>query len=379
MQSFNRIMSETLPSHHSGLVVKAVGADLQLERLATPSANLGCAVVRILHAIVLSYHHEIYAGVRQYNFPTPMVGGLSAIGRVVAVGDDATLLKPGKLVFVDCMIRGRDDPGALYMTAIHEGQTEGEKKLARGPWRHGMFAEYANAPLENCVPLDETRLCDELGYSTLELAYICNLLVPYGGLRDIHVEPGETVVVAPATGPFGGAGVQVAIALGARVIAMGRNEKELARLKEHIQQGVPGASIEVVPITGDQQKDTAALLALGGSVDAVLDLSPPAAAKSTHFASAATALRRGGRCSLMGLMERFPSAWKTIGSNITMKGKLMYEREDMLQFVKMLERGLFPRGKDFVDARSFAMADWREALDVAAQHTGIGRLVAISP
>lgn len=57
----------------------------------------------------------------------------------------------------------------------------------------------------------------------------------------------------------------------------------------------------------------------------------------------------------------------------------MYEREDILQFVKMFERGLFPKGKDFVDAKVFKLEDWKEGLDVAAEHAGIGKCVVFVP
>ena len=116
-----------------------------------------------------------------------------------------------------------------------------------------------------------------------------------------------------------------------------------------------------------------------GTVDAVLDLTPPVAAKSTHLQSAITALRRNGRASLMGFAEIPSIGWIIAGNNITMKGKLMYEREDILQFVKMLERGLFPKGKDFVNVKAFGMKDWKEALDTAAEYTGIGKFVNITP
>ena len=156
------------------------------------------------------------------------------------------------------------------------------------------------------------------------------LLVPFGGLRDINLEAGETVVVCPATGGFGGAGVQVAIAMGARVIAMGRNEKELARLKDHARKGTPGASIETVKMTGDESTDLAPLKAFG-TIDAVLDFTPRVASKSRHMKSAIKALRRGGRVSVMGFIGQdvmdFELAWKIVGDNITLKGKLMYERE----------------------------------------------------
>lgn len=99
------------------------------------------------------------------------------------------------------------------------------------------------APLENCIPLNEITLCKELGYTTHDLMYLSYLLVPFGGLQDINLSPGETIIICPATGNFGGAAVQVAVALGARVTAMGRNTTEPTRLKAHILQSTPNANI----------------------------------------------------------------------------------------------------------------------------------------
>lgn len=333
--------------------------------------------MRVIEAGVISYHRDIYNGKRHYDFPKPIVGGLSAIGRVVAVGEDAVVLKPGQLVYVDCVVHARDNPDSLFLMAIHDGVDEASRKLSSDVWRDGAFAEYMKAPLENCFRLDEDRLCRDLGYTTRELMYMMYLLVPFGGLRDIRVEPGETVVVSPATGGFGGAGVQVAIAMGARVIAMGRNEKELARLKEHIRKGKPGAEIETVKMSGEFETDTAALRKFG-TVDAVVDLTPVWANRSTHLKSAIQSLRRNGRCSMMGFIQDV-IVWDTIALNITIKGKLMYERDDIVLFIKMMERGLFPKGKDLVVPKVYKMEEWKEALDAAAEWTGIGKTVMIEP
>jgi threonine dehydrogenase-like Zn-dependent dehydrogenase len=370
-------MPSAPPSHHQALVLETIGAGFQVKTLPTPQADPGSAIVQVLSAGVLSYHREIYNGGRHYDFPKPIVGGISAIARVMALGSDAVALQPGQLVFVDCVIRARDDPDSLFLTAIHEGMNDRSRRLMNGVWRDGMWAEYARMPLENCIPLNEQRLYQELGYKINDLAYLYLLLVGFGGLRDIKLEPGETVVVCPATGGFGGAGVQVAIAMGARVIAMGRNEIELARLKAHVKKGAPEASIETVKITGDLEKDTDALKAFG-TIDAVIDFTPPVARKSTHLKSAVRALRRAGRCSMMGFAEDVIDV-NVIALDLTLKGKLMYERDDMVLFVKMLERGLFPKGADFVDAKTFGIEDWKEALDTAAEHTGIGRVVVIEP
>ncbi|KIW11059.1 hypothetical protein PV08_10358 [Exophiala spinifera] len=373
--------SSTLPRHHRALVLETLERGFSVKTVPTPQPGPGSVVVRIIEAGVISYHRDIYNGARHYDFPKPIVGGLSAIGRIVAVGEDAVVLAPGQLVYVDCVIHARDNPDSLFLTAIHDGVDAASRKLSSEVWRDGAFAEYMKAPLENCFRLDEDRLCGGgpggLGYTTRELMYMMYLLVPFGGLRDIRVEPGETVVVSPATGGFGGAGVQVAVSMGARVIAMGRNEKELARLKEHVKKGNPNAEIETVKISGVFETDVAALQAFG-TIDAVVDLTPQWASKSTHLKSAIQSLRRQGRCSMMGFIEDV-IVWNTISLNITIKGKLMYEREDIVLFIKMMERGLFPRGKDLVVPKVYKMEEWKEALDAAAEWTGIGKTVMIEP
>ncbi|KAI0387114.1 GroES-like protein [Hypomontagnella monticulosa] len=371
-------MESGLPAEHRALVLDTIEDGFHVKKIPTPQAGLGNAVIRVSAATVISYHREIYNGERAYEFPKPIVGGLSAIGRVAALGPDSTALKVGQLVYADCVIHSRDNPDDSFLIAIHEGHTEGAKKLSHNVWRNGAFAEYARFPLENCFALDEENLCGKLGYTIPDLLYISYLLVPYGGLRDIKVEPGETIVVCPATGGYGGAAVQTAISMGARVIAMGRNEKELARMKEHVLKGAPNASIETVKLSGDEATDTAALKSFG-TIDAVVDFSPPFAAGSTHFKSAVTALRRGGRASMMGFAEVPHVPWSIISNNLTFKGKLMYERDDILQFLKMLERGLFPKGDKFVDTKTFKLEDWKEALDAGAEHTGIGKFVAFVP
>ncbi|KAI0896626.1 putative quinone oxidoreductase [Annulohypoxylon nitens] len=370
-------MSSNIPPTHRALVLDTIEDGFHVKTVPTPQVGLGNAIVHITAAGIISYHREVYNGGRHYNFPKPIVGGISAIGRVAALGPDSTALKIGQLVLVDCVIHSRDNPDDLFLTAIHEGLTPGSKKLITDVWRDGTWAEYAKVPLENCFALDEERLCGTLGYKIPELLYMSYLLVAYGGLRDIRVEPGETIIIVPATGGFGGAGVMAAVAMGARVIAAGRNEKELARIQEVVRKGFPNGCVETVKLTGDELVDAEAMKAFG-TVDAVLDLSPPQAMNEHYVQSGVHALRRNGRVSLMGWMHNV-IVRTFIGKNITLKGKLMYEREDILNFIKMMERGLFPRGENFVDLKTFKMEDWKEALDVGAEHTGIAKFVVFAP
>lgn len=277
-----------LPATHRALVLSSVRDPLDITLVPnhpTPSPVPGSAVVRILATGVISYAGEVYSGIRSYPFPKPMVPGSSAIGRVAAVGPDAASLKPGQLVFLDSFVRGRDDDAARILLGVSDGVTDGSRKLMRDAWRDGTFAEYARLPLENCYALDEARLLgsghadDEggLGYAVEDLLAIGNMLVPYGGLRDVGLQAGEKVVVAPATGMFGGSAVPVALAMGAgKVVAMGRNEEMLARLREL------GPRVRTVSIVGDVEAETKALRE-DGPANVFFDISPPGTAGSSYF------------------------------------------------------------------------------------------------
>ncbi|EIM91203.1 alcohol dehydrogenase [Stereum hirsutum FP-91666 SS1] len=367
-----------LPQTHSTLVVTSTSSPLTVEQRALPTVTPGSALVRIICSGVVSYIGEVFSGKRKYPFPTPFVPGTSAIGRVTTVGPDATSLKPGQLVYVDCFIRGRDDPDARIMMGMYEGYSEETRKLMRGEWRDGTFAEYAKVPLENCFVLDEARLTGGvgeggLGYEVEKLVYLSTLLVPYGGLRDVGLQAGETVVVAPATGAFGGAAVQVALAMGAKVIAMGRNKQKLRKIKAVSER------VEVVPITGDMEKDTEALKQFG-PVDVFFDISPPEAATSTHLNSGIHALRHGGRASLMGGLGRetaLPFFW-IVFQDLQLKGKWMYERKDIESLIKMVRAGVMKL--DMVDiVGKFRLAEWEKAFEVAKENADMGQMVLITP
>ncbi|KAH7412287.1 hypothetical protein DE146DRAFT_274852 [Phaeosphaeria sp. MPI-PUGE-AT-0046c] len=363
---------------HRALQLETIEAGFKVVSLPTPQPDAGSAIIRIEAASILSYHREVYNGTRHYSFPTPLVGGMSAIGRISALGPDAISLHEGQLVYVDCVIRSRDDPDTLFLSALHDSGGEGSAKLMCNVWRDGTFAEYAKFPLENCLPLNEARLCKDLGYSIPDLVYLAYLIVPFGGLRDIALQPGETVVISPATGGYGGAGVQVAIAMGARVIAAGRSQEKLAALKDHVLACSPNAQIETIAWSGDEAKDTASIGRFG-TIDAILDFTPPQGSKSSHLRSATSALRRNGRVSMMGFVDQPAVPWTLVAKNITLKGKLMYERDDIIQLIKMLEGGVFTRSKSFVDSKLFQLEDWQSGLDVAADHMGMGKQAVFTP
>ena len=77
-------------------------------------------------------------------------------------------------------------------------------------FRHGSFAEQMLVPTENAIPIGAIDPAEAGRWCALNV-----LLVPYGGLLAANLQAGETVLISGATGNFGGAGVAVALAMGA--------------------------------------------------------------------------------------------------------------------------------------------------------------------
>lgn len=366
----------SLPATHRALVLSSFRTQPEVKLLPTPQPGPGSVVVKILAANVISYSGDIYNGHRAYPLPLPAVIGTSAIGRIAATGPDTVALSAGQLVFIDSFIRGRDDRNSAFLFGVHEGNTAGSKKLMGGEWRDATYAEYAKVPLENCHPLNEKALCGTLGYEAEQLTALSRFAVPYGGLSDVKIKPGETVIIAPATGDFGGAAVRVALAMGARVIAMGRSASKLATLAATHER------IETVLITGDWQADLKALKEFS-PIDAYFDISPPEAVDSTHMTSAIYALKTGGRMALMGGLNTDIAIPHQLfmHRDLSMKGRWMYDREDVDALIKMVEIGLLKLGEKggMEMPIKFNLEDWGKAFDCAAENAGGSIATVIVP
>ncbi|KAL2682494.1 hypothetical protein Neosp_006946 [[Neocosmospora] mangrovei] len=377
-------MAPEIPSEHRVLVLAEAGKPLSLEVRPTPKAGPGSVLVRVLAVSLRANTPRVYQDPQSgHPLPTPFVPGFMAIARVAEIGPDTTRLQPGDLVLFDPYILGRDDPNAKYISGLMEGFNEGSRKLARGEWRDSTLAEYAKLPLENCHPLDEKRLFGDvkdggLGYTVDDLTHFFSMLIPFGGLADVDVKAGDTAIIAPATGRYGSAAVHVALAMGAKVIAIGRNATVLSQLSS-----INTTRLKTVQITGDIDKDTKALseAAGPGGVDVFWDMSPPGAGKSTHFTSSLNVLKEGARVSLLGSVASGVSFdyMQIMFKALTIKGTWMCTREQTRRLISMIETGVLPLGSraGMGPVRKFGLEEWKEALDVAAERIEPGEIVIV--
>ena len=355
-------------------ILKRIGSPLSVETVPDPVLGTGEVIVDVASAPVLAYAADVFAGRRNYPVELPMIPGPGAIGRVRALGPDATRLAIGDWVFCDPTVRSRDNAQAPDITLqglIAPG--EGGMRLHRH-FHDGGFAEQIRVPTENAIPIGARDADDAKAFEA-----IGRFLVPYGGLLAGGLMAGETLLVNGATGSFGSAGVAVALAMGAGcVIATGRNETVLADLNQRF-----GARVRTVAMRGDEESDRARIVeAASGPIDCVLDLLPPAA-NAAQVRTAALAVRPNGRVVLMGGVGMeggtdlaLPYPWM-MRNNITLRGQWMYPPSAVSRMVGLIRAGLIDTSQFRVTP--FALDDVTDAVAHAAANAGPFQLTTIRP
>ncbi|KAI8305450.1 hypothetical protein K4K61_005261 [Colletotrichum sp. SAR11_59] len=200
------------------------------------------------------------------------------------------------------------------------------------------------------------------------------MLVPFGGLADIDVKSGDTVIVAPATGRYGSAAVHLALAMGAHVIAIGRNGPVLEQIASI------NARVSTVRLTDVVEQDTQMLRkACRGSADAFWDMSPSGAATSSHFTSCMDVLRHGAKVNLEGsVLSGINFGYMDIlGRGLTIKGTWMCTPEQTERLIKMVETGVLPLGRKagMGPVHKFRLEDREQAWDAAEEKREPGEIV----
>lgn len=166
--------------------------------LPDPAAGAREVVVRVKACAVNPIDTYVRSGVVAMPLPLPFVVGCDLAGEVVAVGDAVDHLRPGMRVW-------------------------GSNQGLLG--RQGTFAEFAAVDERWLYPTPD-------GVSDREAAAaaLVSITAHLGLVGRAGVRPGETVFVNGGSGGVGSAVVQIAKALGARVIATAGAAEKQARV-----------------------------------------------------------------------------------------------------------------------------------------------------
>ena len=355
-------------------LLEAFGQPLRIADVPDPALGTGEVIVDVVATRVLSYMNEVFSGERNYALELPIIPGPGGIGRVRAIGPDATKLEIGDLVFCDPTVRSRDD--AVAPDIALQGLTAagpGGMRL-QNHFRHGSFAEQMRVPTENVK-----RLGAITSEEATQWCALGTLLVPYGGFLAANLQPGETVLVSGATGNFGSAAVSVALAMGAAcVVTPGRNEKILADLVRRF-----GERVKPVTLTGNENDDREAMKrAAPGPIDCVFDIMPPSVSTAVVRAAIMT-VRAYGRVVLMGGVGmaggaglELPYPW-IMRNCISIHGVWMYPPDAASRLIALVRAGLLRL--DEYKTTAFDLDHVNDAVAHAAANGGPFKLTVIRP
>jgi NADPH:quinone reductase-like Zn-dependent oxidoreductase len=179
---------------------------LRYETVPDPAPAPGCAIVRV-RACALN-HLDLWQrrGLERVRIPLPHISGADVAGEIVDGGGvfatgTRVMLQPGLSCGRCAMcLAGRDNECPDYSVL--------------GYMSDGGYAELVSIPLQNVIPIPDH--VDFVSAAAFPLTFLTawHMLVTRGGLRR-----GDTVLVLAGGSGVGQAAIQIAVALGARVLA----------------------------------------------------------------------------------------------------------------------------------------------------------------
>jgi succinate semialdehyde reductase (NADPH) len=322
-------------------VLRRYKEPLQVEELAVEAPHVGEIAVKVAAAGVC--HSDLYVLEGATPVLPPLVPGHEAVGVVEEVGPGVDGVSPGDYVVTSFIwpcghckncASGRENLCENFAKVRLKGTLlDGTTRLrdSRGEevriFLGGTWAERAVIPATAVAKIPHRLVKPEMAMLG------CAFLTAYGAVVNTgSAGPGDTVVVI-GTGGVGLAAVQVAKAVGARVVAVGRNPAKLAAARE--------MGAETVDVRNGDPVKAVQELTEGRGADVVIE----AVGSDETIQQAVDMAALGGRVVLVGLM---PVGHKTpLGLARVVRGGIAVlgsygarPRVDLPAVIKMVDRGL---------------------------------------
>ena len=330
---------------------------LELRELAAPSPRANEALVQVVACGVCYHDVAVVEGTLRRGVKPDVVLGHEVSGVVAAIGDDVTSVKPGDSIVVAL---------TAYCGECNRCMSGNEYRclsgLGFGHALDGGFAQYMSVPASSAVPIPES-------IDLVQAALLaCPIGVAINALQDAaRLQPGETALIVGAGGGLGVHLVQVAAAMGARVLAVTTSPEKLGALESF--RGVE-------TILADGELDFSEIvLALTEDRGADVVVNPVG---SALFGSCVSSLAQFGRMVVLGEI-----AGRSARFNLA---ELLF-RDAMI----LGSTGASPRhihtatemvaGGDIrpVVSRQFAFEEAAEAIELMRSATTFGRIALIPP
>ena len=321
------------------VVLREVGPSdtLRIESVPDPSPGPGEVVVRLLASAL--NHRDLWIRKGQYaGIKFPAILGSDGCGVIEGVGEGVDPTIVGRRVVIDPGLGWGDDPKA-----------QGPKFRVLGMPDDGTYAEKIRVPASS-VHNAPAHLSDHEA-AALPLA----ALTAYRALvTRARLQAGEALLITGIGGGVSAFGLQIAKAIGARVIVTSRDDAKLA-----VAQGL-GADAGVNVSDPDWAKAVVKLTG-GEGPDVVLD-----SVGGATFAKALAAVRRGGRIvtygATTGPVESFELTrlfWK----QVDILGSTMGTAQEFAAMLELVSHRTIrpPVAKVFPLAEASAAHDYLEA------------------
>jgi len=299
-----------MPPQMNVAMVERFGEPLVLREWNIPTPNARQIVVKTEACGVC--HTDLHAA--QGDWPVkpklPFIPGHEAVGLVVAVGAEVSLVKEGDRVGVPWLYSACGH--CEYCLTARE--TVCPAAEFGGYTRNGGFAEYILADPNYVAHIPAGLTAEEAA------PLICAGITTYKGIKESAAKPGEWMAIS-GIGGLGHLAVQYAKAMGLLVCAVDIDDGKLAHAK------LLGADL----IINARNVDPAAVLKkeTGGGAHGVLITAPSLGA----FKQGVGMTRKCGTCVLVGLPPgEFPvPLFDVVANCITIRGSFVGTRQDMAE------------------------------------------------
>lgn len=341
-----------LPSTMRAVVLHRFGGPLQVEERAVPTPEVGEILLRVRACAVDQFDLAIRDG-RRANARVPLVLGHEIAGEVAALGPGVTAWRVGQRV-----------ASTLYITCGRcRTCRQGRETICEnfggyvGIETPGGYAEYTVLPADNLAALP-----DSIPFSAASLLANAAGTALHAFSKRMRLQPAERVVITGAGGGVGIHAVQIARAMGARVMAVDLGEDKAEAARSH------GAEVAIDPTETDLLEAVRGWTS-GVGADGVLELVGPAT-----MPSALAALARGGRMVIVGSHtgsefafdphHLYAKEWEILGSRNVSK-------DELRQVISLTAAGRL----EPVVAGVHPLEDVEEAHEAVRARRVIGRLV----